>query len=194
MEADQDAAARWARTVLDAGTALILDTETTGLGYADEIVQIAIIDLAGTALLDTFVKPTRPIPHDAYRIHRIANATVAQSPSFADLVPQLRQILAGAEVLIYNAAYDERLLEQSAQAHRLDHEVPIFGVDAYRCVMEQYSAWVGDYSSYHRNYRYQPLPGGDHTALGDCRACLEVIRRMAMAADPVVQLRSAEAQ
>lgn len=29
------------------------------------------------------------------------------------------------------------------------------------------------------NYRYQRLPGGDHSALGDARATLAVIKRMA---------------
>jgi hypothetical protein len=42
-------------------------------------------------------------------------------------------------------------------------------------VMVPYSDWVGDWDDYWGNNRWQPL-GGDHRALGDCRA---VLRRLA---------------
>ena len=157
---------------------LILDTETTGLHGNAEIVQIGIIDLSGAVLLDTLVKPTRPISRDASAIHGITDAKVADAPTFADLAPQLRELLSGVTVVIYNAAFDERMLEQSAQAHQLTYEVPIFAGE-YTCAMEPYSTWCGDWSSYHGSYRWQRLPGGDHSALGDCRACLAVLKRMA---------------
>lgn len=48
-----DAAAEYLRDCV------ILDTETTGLHDA-EIVQIAVIDHAGTVLLDTLVNPPHP--------------------------------------------------------------------------------------------------------------------------------------
>jgi DNA polymerase-3 subunit epsilon len=143
-----------------------------------EVVQIAIIDVTGAELLNTFCKPIRPIPHDATHIHGITDARVAQSPSFVELAPLLRELLSGLTCVVYNAAYDERLLEQSARAHNLTYEVPIFAAD-YVCAMEMYSQWVGDWSRYHRNYRWQPLPKGDHSALGDARACLAVLKRMA---------------
>lgn len=48
----------------------------------------------------------------------------------------------------------------------------------WQCAMLQYSCYVGDWSDYHRDYRYQPLWGG-HRAIEDCRACLRVVQRMA---------------
>jgi DNA polymerase-3 subunit epsilon len=45
--------------------------------------------------------------------------------------------------------------------------------------MQWYSQWVGEWNDYHQDYKWQRLPGGDHSALGDCKATLEVIRRMA---------------
>ena len=39
--------------------------------------------------------------------------------------------------------------------------------------------YAGQWDDYYQNYRWQRLPEGDHSALGDCRATLEVIRRMA---------------
>jgi len=175
---DRDYASAWARRMLAQPDMLILDTETTGLHGIAEICQIAIVDGAGQVVIDTLVKPTRPIPRDASHIHGITDDKVKDAPTFADLAPQLREILSGATVVIYNAEFDTRLMEQSARAHGLTYEVPIFAGE-YACAMEMYSQWVGDWSSYHHSYRWQRLPGGDHSALGDARACLAVLKKMA---------------
>lgn len=177
-QSDQDQARAWAAKLLAMPDLLILDTETTGLHGSAEIVQIALIDVAGRVLIDTLVKPTRPIPRDASAIHGITDDKVAFAPTFADVAPQLRELLSGATVVIYNADFDVRLMEQSAQAHQLTIEAPIFAGE-YQDAMEMYSQWCGQWSSYHGNYRWQRLPGGDHSALGDCRACLAVLKRMA---------------
>lgn len=178
MGNDQEQAADWARKLLARNDVVILDTETTGLHGNAEIVQIAIIDISGTVLLDTLVKPFRSIPSDATHIHGITDVMVDSAPTFDILAPQLRELLSGLTCVVYNAAFDERMLEQSARARDLTYEVPIFAAD-YTCAMEMYSQWIGYWSNYHHNYRWQPLPGGDHSALGDCRACLAVLRQMA---------------
>ena len=42
--------------------AVVFDTETTGTGRNAEIVDIACVDLNGTVLLDSLVRPTLPKP------------------------------------------------------------------------------------------------------------------------------------
>lgn len=177
-QSDQDQARAWAAKMLAMPDLLILDTETTGLRGDAEVVQIAIIAGTGQVLLDTLVRPTRPIPRDASAIHHITDERVKDAPTFADIAPQLRALLAGQRVIIYNADFDIRMMEQSAAARGLTYEAPIFAGE-YEDAMEPYSAWVGSWSSYHHSYRWQRLPGGDHSAIGDCRACLKVLQMMA---------------
>lgn len=175
---DQDQARAWAAKLLAQPDVLVLDTETTGLHGNAEICQIAIIDITGTVLLDTYVKPKQAIPRDASAIHHITDVMVDSAPTFDQIAAQLRTILSGQTVVIYNADFDVRMMEQSAIARGITYEVPIFAGE-YQDAMEMYSQWVGQWSSYHHNYRWQPLPRGDHTALGDCRACLNVLKMMA---------------
>ena len=66
----------------------VLDTETTGLKDA-EICQIAIIDHTGEVLFNTLVKPVKPIPSDAVRVHGITNEQVQNAPSWAEVAPKV---------------------------------------------------------------------------------------------------------
>lgn len=179
MPSDRELASDWARKLLTRTDWVILDTETTGLGRDAEICQIGILAPSGQVLLDTLVKPVRPIPMDATMIHHITDAMVTDAPTFLEVAPQMRELLGGVTVVIYNANFDERMLQQSALAHGWkDYDVPIFSAD-YTDAMEMYAQWYGEWSHYHGSYKWQSLPGGDHSALGDARATLAVIRRMA---------------
>lgn len=183
---DRQAAADWARKLL-ADTFVILDTETTGLGGFDQVVQIAVIDTTGSPLLDTLVKPTRPIPAIARGIHGITDAMVESAPTFGDIFNALLMAVGGKRCVIYNADFDVRMLHQSEQLYQMERDPAwaCLDMDGWRALavwedaMHPYSEWVGDWSSYHGNYRWQRLSGGDHSALGDARACLAVLQRMA---------------
>ena len=69
---------------LDAN-ALILDTETTGLDDDAEVVELAVIDCAGTVLLDTLVRPSGPVPAEAAAIHGITDAMLADAPTWSEI-------------------------------------------------------------------------------------------------------------
>jgi len=185
-KSDREEAANWARKLL-ADDFVILDSETTGLGGDDQIVQLAVIDKTGAPLLNTFIRPTRPIPAAARSIHGITSEMVADAPTFGDVFNALLMAIGGKRCVIYNVDYDRRLLHQSEQLHKYERDPAwtCMEMDGWRhlalweCAMHWYSQWAGDWSSYHGNYRWQSLPGGDHSALGDARACLAVLKRMA---------------
>jgi len=98
---------------------VFLDTETTGLSYTDEIVEIAIIDYDGTILIDTLIKPTIKILYQVTQIHGISNEMVEFEPSFADIWHTLSDILNNRPIVIYNADFDLRMIKQTAQKYRL---------------------------------------------------------------------------
>jgi DNA polymerase III subunit epsilon len=167
---------------------VILDTETTDLnGY---LVQIAVLRASdGAVLLDTLVNPCCAISPEAQRVHGITAEQTTGAPKFVDIEKALREALSGKLVAIYNADFDLGILRR--EVLRMWEEAgvpdtdPAQGVDdwfynaAFVDVMLPYSAWIGDWNDRQHSYKWQRLPGGDHTALGDCHATLAVLRRMA---------------
>ncbi len=176
MENDQEIAAQWARSLLEREDWVILDTETTGLSQIDEIIQIAIIAYDGSLLLNTLVRPKQPISATAIAIHGITNATLEEAPSFPEIFEQFKAVISEKTMVIYNAPFDLRLINQTIKKYHL----PQLEIDPEQveCAMLKYSAWKGEIWS-DGNYKWQKLPGGDHTALGDCKATLEIIKKMA---------------
>lgn len=176
----------YARTLLLGSN--VLDTETTGLNDQAEIVEISIIDQHGCVLLDTLVKPQRPIPADATDIHGITNAMVSTAPTWPEIHSKVSEIVSGKPLVIYNADYDMRLIAQTARRYGL---APITA-DAH-CAMLAYAEFWGEWDHSKNDYRWQRLTaaaeqqgvvmaGQAHRALADVRMTLGVLQ--AMAANP----------
>lgn len=168
----------WAKNILDRKERyVILDTETTGLGKRDVIIEISIIDLDGNDLYTSLIKPKnrKSIPREASNIHGIKISHLKECPTFTEVIEHVQGIISNKTVLIYNSEYDERLIDQTCEQDECSYLT--LRTD---CVMEQYSIFAGKWSDYHHDYTFQKLPGGNHTALGDCKATLEVIKKMAV--------------
>lgn len=172
---NRERTAAWAREVLaHPEKYLILDTETTGLRNA-EFVQLSMIDLGGRVIVNTLAKPSIPIEPGAQQVHGISMEQLADAPTYAQLYPHLARAVDGRIILAYNAAFDSRVIEQTARNHGAPNLCP----DEWQCVMLQYAAYFGQWDEYHESFKWQKLQGGDHSALGDCRATLDVLKRMA---------------
>ncbi|HEV2072261.1 MAG TPA: 3'-5' exonuclease [Thermomicrobiales bacterium] len=174
----------WAQGAVGDPDVVFLDTETTGLGAHAEIVDIAVIDRDGHVLMDTLVCPTRGIPREASNIHGILDHHVARAPAWNQVHIELMSILRGRRVIVFNAAYDQKMIRQCCSHFRL---MP--PSCAWECAMLAYAEYVGERSEWGRGYRWHRLekaatafgivPGG-HRARADAEACRQVVLRMAM--------------
>jgi DNA polymerase-3 subunit epsilon len=140
-----------ARLALDP---LYLDTETTGVERYSEIIEVCVIDDRGDVLLESLVKPTRPIPRDATRIHGITDAHVHTASSWPIVWPKLEHVLSGRTVGIYNAEFDLRLFQQSHAKYRMP-------ISAYTftpfCIMKLYAQYHGEWNRARGSYRWHSL-------------------------------------
>lgn len=178
MSADQRTAARWARELLGGGGFVVLDSETTGLKSPIGFVEVAIADPEGKPLLDTTVRPRLPIEPGAARVHGYTMESLADAPSFGEIYPEILDAIGGRRVIVYNARYDRRVFDTEVKALGARGLLGGAHLPAWECAMGWYSQYVGQRGK-RGGYRSQKLPGGDHSALGDCRATLEILRRMA---------------
>jgi DNA polymerase-3 subunit epsilon len=178
----------WARQVIETGETLMLDTETTGLDAHDEVIQLGIVDMHGTVLLDILVRPTSPITPEARAIHGITDEVLAQAPSFSNLYDTIAVLLGNRSVLAYHADFDRRILTQTSAKYGL----PPFEVAAWDCVMERYARFWGEHSKA-GHYKPQSLSTacmqqgievhGHHDAVQDCLLTLALIKAVAVAED-----------
>lgn len=159
---------------------LFIDTETTGLSPLDEIVEIAIIDSDGGVLINSLVKPTRPISPEAGRVHKITQAMLVDQPTWPELLPEIVAVIAGKYVGIYNADFDLRMVLQTQKNHGLVGQP--FGKSF--CIMKLYAEFSPFASG-----RYQKLEDAgrqcrilipnSHRALDDAQLSRAVFQFMA---------------
>lgn len=190
--ANRAAAIQWAHSLVSRTQrhrpVVILDTETTGVDMTDVAVQIGIVDLRGNVLMNTLIYPgDTKMSEGAFATHGLGPDRLDNAPLFTSIWVELRAILEDADLLIFNAPFDSRLLIQTAAKYGLT--MPALRT---HCVMQQFSMFIGEVSSppmKAETYVVQSLEkackhfgienSGAHDALGDARATRDVLVAMA---------------
>jgi DNA polymerase III epsilon subunit-like protein len=161
----------------------VFDTETTGLGDNDQIVQISLVGRKGNQnviMLDTLVKPSVPMNPYAMDVHKITEAMLAKAPTFPLIYPVLKSMMEGTHPdhshqvgMAYNFSFDLRMINQTARAYGLDPIVPKDGF----CLMEAYKAMKSSEQSsklVKACEAFNIALRDAHTAKGDAMATLEL--------------------
>lgn len=159
---------------------VVLDTETTGL-LDPEMVSVALVDHRGEQVLHEFVKPAKPIEPGASRITGITDAAVADKPAFPAIEPVLSSALAHKLVVIYNAAYDVKVLKNTYARYGLS-------LPEHRtwCAMEWFARLNGEWNELRGSYVWKSLAKAAsyfgvenpsaHDALADCQTTWKVLQ------------------
>jgi DNA polymerase-3 subunit epsilon len=112
---------------------IVLDTETTGLDPADghRIVEIGCIELFNHVPtgrdFHRYVNPERAMESDAFAVHGITDAMLADKPRFGEIVDELLGFLGDGRLVIHNAEFDLRFL---------NHELRLLGRPPLACAHE----------------------------------------------------------
>ena len=100
---------------------IVLDTETTGLSAegGDRIIEIGCVELLARKLTGNnkhfYLNPERDSHEDALKVHGISNEFLRDKPKFAAVADELMEYLAGAEIIIHNAAFDVAFLNKELE-------------------------------------------------------------------------------
>ncbi len=172
----------WARALLEKRP-LVLDTETNGLEACHEVIELALVEIDGTVVLNTLLQCQGEIPIEATRIHGITKATLSSAPTFPEVWASF-QPYQNREIIIYNAAFDIPLLAQTAERYQMT--LPRL---KSHCLMIQYLTHVAgvqknespreSYRSLETACHHFGVAVGGHRALSDAQAAREVVCHLA---------------
>lgn len=104
------------------------DTETTGLNFlTDRIIQIAMVVKKDEQIIDElnlFINPEIKVAQDAFEVHKISDAFLADKPKFHQVYQQVLDFLMKHnpdELTGYNADFDTTMLTMEFERLRKDY-------------------------------------------------------------------------
>jgi DNA polymerase-3 subunit epsilon len=157
----------------------VLDMETTGLEPREgaRIVEIAVVRVRGDGKLveefSTLVDPRAPV--GGREFHGIGEGDTVGAPTVAQLAPRLTELLSGAVVVGHNLDFEQRFLgSELVPAGLPAGQAGLCTLRALRSQVE-----LERYSLPKASHRLSgDWPTGQHTALGDARACAKLLVEM----------------
>ena len=116
---------------------VILDTETTGLSWerGNRVVEIGCVEFLERRptgrTFHRYLKPDCPFEPGAQEVTGLTLEFLADKPLFSDVVQEFLDFVAGAELVIHNAAFDVGFLDNELRLAGAEH-----GCLADRCSVE----------------------------------------------------------
>lgn len=110
---------------------LFLDTETTGLDYDDEIIELAVLDTSGKELINTLIRPIKEISWGAFEANGISESMLIDKPALVSISNEVNDILSGRVIVAHNASFDSRMLRQTFDRYGISEPENM----QFRCTM-----------------------------------------------------------
>lgn len=174
---------------------IVLDTETTGLGENDTVIELAAMRACnGDTIINTLIKPLS-IPHSkALAVNGISEEiAITTGDDFANAAYHLRNEIQPTEFFTsYNLNFDERLMRQSSFKAGMIN-LPWPKPDGIICIMElanrafhEHLEWDAEQSKFKRLSLARcceitgiEFQGDAHRALVDVRATIALLHFIA---------------
>jgi DNA polymerase-3 subunit epsilon len=183
---------RYRRSAIEEARSLLeqhpvyLDTETTGMHFNSEVIEIGIIDDQGQVLLDQLIRPRGKMDPAAARVHGITLEMLATAPTWEQAWPQAEAVLTNRRIGVYNVEFDLRLMKQSHSHAWLSWSLPDTN---FFDIMKIYARYYGDWDPFRKSFRYQSLEiagrqcgihlPNAHRAVDDCLLTRALLHYMA---------------
>jgi len=97
---------------------IVLDTETTGLDplTGDRIVEIGAVELDNHMptgrVYHQYINPQRDMPAEAFAVHGLSAEFLSDKPVFAEIAEAFLVFIQGAKLVIHNASFDMKFLNE----------------------------------------------------------------------------------
>lgn len=102
------------KLVRDTQRKVIFDTETTGLGNNDRIIEICLWEIINDNKTDNYLhfyfNPEMIVPEEAVKIHGITDDFLKDKPLFKDKYQEIIDFISDSNLIAHNASFDRRML------------------------------------------------------------------------------------
>lgn len=95
---------------------IVFDTETTGLDPAQghRVVEIGAVEISNLIpsgrVFHVYLDPERDMPEEAFRVHGLSRAFLAQHRKFGEIVQEFIDFIEDSPLVAHNAEFDVRFL------------------------------------------------------------------------------------
>jgi DNA polymerase III epsilon subunit-like protein len=160
---------------------LIVDTETVGAGSTVEIVEIAFGDASGEIVFQSLVRPVFNSSPRASKLSRFEREELDSAPYWADIWPQISELVDNRLLIAYNAGFDRRALAAACTRHQQHTQER-----GWRCAMQLVKQVAGVKKSLPLAdaCALYGLPGGTHRAAADVRATYQLLNALKNSLQP----------
>lgn len=178
---------------------IVIDTETTGLGENDVVIELAAIRIkTGEVLVDELIKPEWLISPAAEKVHGISHDEAQnQGVNFGKAWDSLglKSYGDGEYITAFNLVFDERLVRQTDYRVLNPSSIPPFPKpDGIICIMElanrhfakDHAEWDSEQSRFRRLSLARcceiagiEFEGQAHRALSDAKAAADLVTAIA---------------
>ncbi len=111
---------------------IVLDTETTGMNKlgihyeGHNIIEIGAVEVINRRLtgrhFHVYIKPTRLVDPEAFKIHGISDEFLQTKPTFAEIADKFLNFIRGSELVIHNAPFDIGFIDY--EFSKLNRDIP----------------------------------------------------------------------
>lgn len=155
---------------------IILDLETSGINYKrDKIIEIGALKIGKHLRIDdvfeTRVNPHISLPSYIQTLTRLTDVELAEAPDFNEIADELFIFLNGNRCIGYNVSFDKRFLVKADNR---------FSCLIYQDFLKYFKSLKYEVENYKLKTiarRFGISCSNHHTALGDARILLELIKR-----------------
>jgi len=176
---------------------IVLDTETTGLDATagDRIIEIGCVELLNCVptgrVFHAYVNPERKVPEDAFAVHGISDAMLADKPLFGAISDDLLGFLGDSPIVIHNASFDLGFL--NAEFARIDRPAlpPQRAVDTVQIARRKFPGAPASLDALCRRFQIDTSDRVQHGALKDAKLLAQVYLELQGGRQPGLVLVSA---
>ena len=175
---------------------IFLDTETTGLSFADghKIVEIACIetkDLVPTnRVFHKLINPERNVPDEAFKIHGFSGEFLSKQKIFQQVADEFLEFIKNKKLIIHNANFDLNFLNGELAFINKQKVNKENVIDSLEVARNKFPGLSNSLDALCKRFNIDLSKRTKHNALLDCELLREVYINLLDVKEPKFNLSS----